>query len=73
MFQYGPLSEIMLRVEHRHADGTWSTMEPKREPHDPAELDPEEDWQHGHVYICKACQEEIRIEAEEREESTTAG
>lgn len=66
MFQYGPLSEVMLHVEHQHRDGTWSTLEPE-EAHDPAEHDPEQDWQRGHIYVCPRCQERVRIRAPEGE------
>jgi hypothetical protein len=63
MFQYGPITEIELRVQHQHDDGTWSELEPEREhdAHDPAQLDPEQEWQRGHVYICSKCQERVRI------------
>jgi hypothetical protein len=36
-------------------------MTRSNEPHDPAELDPEQEWQRGHVYVCSACQERVRI------------
>ena len=66
MFQYGPLSEIMLRVQHRHADGTWATLEPQPEANDPAQVDPEQEWQRGHIYICRSCQEQVRVAVEEK-------
>ena len=58
MFQYGVLAEG-LRIEHQHADGSWSPMEP-RDPHDAADYDPERDWEHGRVYEC-ACGETVRV------------
>lgn len=58
MFQYGALAEG-LRIEHQHADGSWSVMEPE-EAHDPAQRDPERDWERGHVYVC-ACGEAVRV------------
>ena len=58
MFQYGALAEG-LRIEHQHADGSWSVMEP-RDPHDPADRDPEREWDRGHVYVC-ACGETVRV------------
>jgi hypothetical protein len=58
MFQYGALAEG-LRIEHKHADGSWSVMEP-RDPHDSAGFDPEREWDRGHVYVC-ACGETVRI------------
>jgi hypothetical protein len=61
MFQYGPLSELELRIQHQHNDGSWSPLERESNPHDPAQLDPEQEWQRGHVYVCSACQERVRI------------
>ena len=58
MFQYGAVAES-LRIEHRHGDGSWAAME-RADPHDPAELDPEREWERGHVYVCE-CGEEIRV------------
>lgn len=60
MFQYGALAEG-LRVEHQHSDGSWSEMEPA-EAHDPADRDPEREWERGHVYVC-ACGEAVRVMA----------
>ena len=60
MFQYGSLVEG-LRLEHHHADGSWSPMEPE-DAHDPAERDPEREWARGHVYVC-ACGETVRVMA----------
>ena len=63
MFQLGQLAGRGLTVEHRHSDGTWSRME-EREHHDPAQHDPEQGWQYGRVFVCMACEEEIRIASE---------
>jgi hypothetical protein len=60
MFQYGALAEG-LRIEHQHADGSWSPMDPE-EAHDPTEHDPERDWQRGHVFVCD-CGETVRLMA----------
>ena len=39
---YGRLSELTLRVQHRHNDGSWGTLDPEPSAaHDPADLDPE--------------------------------
>ncbi len=59
MFQYGIVAEG-LKVEHRHADGSWVTMEPQ-EVRDPAEVDPEREWNRGHVFVCPRCEESVRI------------
>ena len=58
MFQYGVLGEG-LRIEHRHGDGSWAVME-REDPHDAADVDPEREWDRGHVYVC-ACGEEVRV------------
>ena len=58
MFQYGIVGGD-ARIEHQHADGTWASME-AREPepgdaHDPADNDPEREWERGNVYVCTVC------------------
>ncbi len=60
MFQLSGL-ETVLRLEHRHNDGSWSPLEPRPSHLDPAELDPERDWANGRVYGCASCNEEIRV------------
>jgi hypothetical protein len=59
MFQYGILAGG-LKVEHQHADGSWETMDPE-EVLNPAEFDPERDWSRGHVFVCRTCEETVRI------------
>ena len=72
MFQYGIVASG-LKVEHRHADGSWVTMEPQ-EVLDPAEVDPERDWNRGHVYVCPRCAESVRITAPvDEDERSEAG
>jgi hypothetical protein len=67
MFQYGQLSNALFYVQHQHSDGSWSAMvpeqdpDPEHDPHDAAQLDPEQEWQRGHVYACTSCQERVRI------------
>lgn len=51
-----------VSVQHQHADGSWSPMEPEDEPLDPADGDPEKDWLKGRVFACTRCSERIRIE-----------
>lgn len=65
MFQLGQLTGRELVLEHRHSDGTWGRMEAEPEHHDPAQHDPERGWQHGRVFICRACEEEVRISTPE--------
>jgi hypothetical protein len=53
-------------LEHRHADGSWSRLEPVREAHDPAETDPERSWTSAvRLFICRSCDEEVRIRTDE--------
>jgi hypothetical protein len=59
MFQYGIVASG-LQVEHQHADGSWVELEPQ-DVRDPSEVDPERDWNRGHVYICPRCAESVRI------------
>jgi hypothetical protein len=66
MFQLAA-AETLLRLEHRHNDGTWSTLEPRPNPHDPAESDPERGWAAGRIFVCTVCDEEVRIVAPESE------
>ena len=60
MFQLSGLVTA-LRLEHRHDDGSWSTLEPRPSHHDPAEHDPERDWANGRIYVCSSCNEEVRV------------
>jgi hypothetical protein len=59
MFQLN--SELLLRLEHRHSDGSWSRLEPDTSHHDPAEHDPERGWAKGRIYRCRACDEQVRV------------
>jgi hypothetical protein len=71
MFQYGVLAE-RLQIEHQHADGSWSPMEPE-DAHDPADRDPERDWERGHVFVCD-CGEAVRVSGPaEMETDASAG
>jgi hypothetical protein len=60
MFQLGGLEQT-LRLEHRHGDGTWAPLEPRRGHHDPADHDPERDWANGRIYVCTSCNEQVRV------------
>lgn len=67
MFQLGQLAGRGVSIEHRHSDGSWSPLELVPSHHDPAQHDPERDWEHGRVFKCKACEEEVRISTESSE------
>jgi hypothetical protein len=71
MFQYGQLSNTLFHVEHQHSDGTWASMDPVNAPHDPADIDPEKEWDRGHVYICNSCQERVRVSIPEEAQQAT--
>ena len=49
-----------MRLEHRHSDGAWSPLEP-RSHHDAADSDPERGWANTTIYVCKACDEQVRV------------
>jgi hypothetical protein len=55
-----PLGARSLRTfEHRHSDGSWGTMEPAHD--DPAWHDPETGWKNGVIYVCRECDEAVRV------------
>ncbi len=53
--------EAMMRLEHRHSDGSWSRLEPRPQHHDPTEHDPERRWADGQLYACPSCDEEVFV------------
>lgn len=55
------LGEALYRLEHRHNDGSWETLEPRPSHHDPAAHDPEAGWADGEVYACPSCDEQVRV------------
>ncbi len=60
MFQLNS-AEFLLRLEHRHSDGSWSQLEPEHSGHDPAEHDPERSWANGQIFRCGKCDEQVRV------------
>ena len=40
-------ADFLVRVQHRHNDGTWGELAPQRSHHDAADHDPESDWAKG--------------------------
>lgn len=61
---YGRVSELSLRLQHRHTDGTWGSLEP-RSHHDAADHDPERKWGSGEIYACTTCDEEVHVDTVE--------
>ena len=60
-------ADLLRTFEHRHDDGSWATMEPSH--HDPASHDDEAGWSEGVVFVCKGCDEQIRVRRREDEAS----
>lgn len=58
MDQFRIVSQAM-RIEHRHGD-QWVQLE-AAPAHDVAQHDPEVAWEHGRIYRCPSCAEEIRV------------
>lgn len=62
--------EAMMRLEHRHSDGSWSRLERQPQHHDPVDHDPERAWADGELYACPTCDEQVIVRnptGEERE------
>lgn len=55
------LGEALYRLEHRHNDGSWASLQPRPAHHDPASHDPEASWAEGEVYACLTCDEQVRV------------
>ncbi len=53
--------EAMMRLEHRHSDGSWSRLEPRPQHHDAADHDPERGWSGGQLYACATCDEQVMV------------
>jgi len=53
--------EAMMRLEHRHSDGSWSRLEPRPQHHDSTEHDPERGWTDGQLYACPTCDEQVIV------------
>jgi hypothetical protein len=56
---YSRFTELALELEHRHSDGSWGRLE--RAAHDPAERDPEREWNNTELYTCTKCDEQVRV------------
>lgn len=59
------LAEVLLRIEHRHDDGTWGALERRPAHHDVADHDPERAWVDGEIYACSSCDEVVRVHTRE--------
>jgi hypothetical protein len=58
---FSRLGEALIRLDHRHSDGTWGTLEQRQEHHDPAAHDPEAGWGGGDLFVCTSCDEQVRV------------
>ncbi len=54
-------TEALLRLEHRHSDGSWSRLEPRPQHHDATDHDPERSWADGQLYVCSTCDEQVVV------------
>ena len=54
-------ADYQLRVQHRHDDGSWATLELRPEHNSPADHDPERDWADGVTFACTRCDELVRV------------
>jgi hypothetical protein len=57
----GAMYEAMLRVQHRHDDGTWADLAEVRPHHDPADHDPERGWGVRRLFRCTSCEETVEV------------
>ena len=48
-----------FRIEHRHADDTWSPLEPL--PHDSAAHDGERAWLKRTIFRCPSCSTSVTV------------
>ena len=55
------IDSIPLNIEHRHSDGSWGSLVPRRGHHDAADHDEERDWKNGDIYQCTTCDEQVRV------------
>ncbi len=56
------MAELMFRLEHRHSDGSWGSLEPRPAHHDAAEHDPEAGGRDGHdATPATTCDEQVRV------------
>ncbi len=47
--------EADLRLQHRHADGSWVELTEDHEHANPADHDTERQWPTGRIFRCKSC------------------
>ena len=68
---FNQLAGMSLRLEHRHLDGSWNELEQSH--HDPSEHDPERSWAKGDIYVCKNCDEQVRVSVPDDETAIGPG
>ena len=52
----------LLRLEHRHNDGSWGRLDPEPSHHSAAQHDPERRWSKGRIFRCASFDEPVRVE-----------
>jgi hypothetical protein len=60
--------ESAYRIQHRHKDGGWGTMEEQPLHHGQAEHDPERRWGLRRIFRCTSCDERISVVEGEADE-----
>jgi hypothetical protein len=60
----------LAKLHHSHGADDWHDMVEVTPAHDAAEGDPEREWQHGRIFRCASCEEEIRVVVPETERPT---
>ena len=53
--------EADLKLQHRHADGTWSELAEDHEHPNPADRDEERSWAKHRIFRCRSCPESITV------------
>ena len=67
-------ADFLVRVQHRHNDGSWGELAPERGHHDAAAHDPESDWSKGRrLYRCTTCDEEVLISSDRADQEPLGG
>jgi hypothetical protein len=59
------ITQMALRIEHRHRDGSWGEMVEDRSHHAPADHDPERSWNVGRLFRCSSCDESLTVSADD--------
>ncbi len=53
--------EADLKLQHRHADGSWADLVEDHEHPNPADRDVERGWAKGRIFRCAQCPERFAV------------